>query len=72
MNKGCEVHAISRTQSDLNSLIKECPDIIVHNVDIADCDKTRSVVESIGSVDFLVNNAGVLLEEPFWISPKVS
>ena len=64
-NKGCEVHAISRTQSDLDSLKTEIPDINVYNVDIANWDKTRSVVENIGPVDFLVNNAGVLLEEPF-------
>ena len=31
----------------------------MYNVDIADWDKTRSVVQSIGPIDLLVNNAGV-------------
>ena len=65
-NKGSEVHAISRTQSDLDNLRKECPDINVHNIDVADWDKTRSTVKSIGAVDYLVNNAAVLVEKPFF------
>ena len=64
-HKGTEVHAISRTQLDLDNLRKECPDITVHNIDVADWDKTRSTVKSIGAVDFLVNNAAIYLEVPF-------
>ena len=64
-NMGAKVHAISRTGSDLDSLKKECSDMEVYNVDIADWDKTRSVVLSMGPVDFLVNNAGVGIQKQF-------
>ena len=64
-NMGAKVHAISRTDSDLDSLKKECGDIEVYNVDIADWDKTRSVVENVGPIEMLVNNAAVAVETPF-------
>ena len=35
------------------------PSIEVYNVDLADWDKSRSVVQSIGPIDILVNNAGI-------------
>lgn len=56
---GAKVHAISRTQADLDSLKEEVPDIEVYNQDVADWEKTRSVVQSIGPIDLLVNNAGI-------------
>ena len=37
----------------------QAPSIEVYNVDVADWDKTRSVAQSIGPIDLLVNNAGV-------------
>ena len=64
-NMGAKVHAISRTESDLESLRKECADIDVYNIDIADWAKTREAVKKIGPIDFLVNNAGVLRLSPF-------
>ena len=62
---GAKVHAVSRTQADLDSLQEEVPDIDVYNVDIADWDKTRTVVESIGPIQLLVNNAGITYPTPF-------
>ena len=62
---GATVHAISRTQADLDSLKEEAPGIDVYNVDIADWDKTRSAVESIGPVELLVNSAGLTHATPF-------
>lgn len=56
---GAKVHAISRTQADLDSLKQEVPSIEIYNVDIAEWDKTRSIVQSIGPIDLLVNNAGI-------------
>ena len=58
-NMGAKVHAISRTESDFESIRKECADIDVYNTDIADWAKTREAVKKIGPMDFLVNNAGV-------------
>ena len=42
----------------------------VYNIDIADWDKTRTLVKSIGPIDFLVNNAGVTRQTPFLDIPK--
>ena len=39
--------------------ILQVPGIEIHNVDIADWDRTRVVVESIGPIDLLINNAGI-------------
>ena len=69
-NMGANVHAISRTKSDLDSLKEECTDIDVYNVDIADWDKTRSVLQSIGPVEMLVNNAGVVYPSAFLETSK--
>ena len=41
------------------------PDILVYNVDISDWDKTRHIVQQIGPVDILVNNAAILINKPF-------
>lgn len=67
---GAKVHAISRTQADLDSLKEDVPDIDVYNVDIADWDKTRSLVESIGPLEILVNNAGLTYATPFLDTTK--
>ena len=64
-NMGAKVHAISRTEADLESLKTEYRDMEVYTVDITNWDKTRSVVTNIGPVDYLVNNAGVAIQTPF-------
>ena len=45
--------------------IIQVPDIHVYNVDISDWDMTRHVVQQIGPVDLLVNNAGINVIKPF-------
>ena len=64
-NMGAKVHAISRTESDLESLRKECADINVYHIDIVDWGKTQEAVKKIGPIDFLVNNAGVIRQSAF-------
>ncbi|KAM3964544.1 D-erythrulose reductase-like [Aphomia sociella] len=62
---GAKVVALSRTRSHLETLQRECPSIDIVDVDVADWDKTRKVVESLGLFDGLVNNAAFGLSEPF-------
>lgn len=61
---GADVIALSRTQSDLDSLAVEigCE---VHAVDLADADAARAAAEAAGPVDLLVNNAGITILESF-------
>ena len=69
-NLGAKVHAIIRTESDLDSLKKECSDLDVYNVDIADWDTTRSVVQNKGPIDMSVNNAGIIYPSSFLETSK--
>ncbi|CAK1547163.1 unnamed protein product [Leptosia nina] len=62
---GAKVVALSRTRSHLESLKNEYPAIDIVDVDVADWDKTRELVDSLGHFDALVNNAAVAICEPF-------
>lgn len=57
--------ALSRTRTHLESLQSEYPSIDIVDIDIADWEKTRQVVESLGHFDALVNNAAVAVCDPF-------
>lgn len=63
---GAKVYGISRTKSDLDSLKREVPSIETRLLDIIDWDKTRRVVEEIGPIDMLVNNAAIVKRTPFF------
>ncbi|CAH0579231.1 unnamed protein product [Chrysodeixis includens] len=62
---GANIVALSRTRSHLETLQSEYPSIDIVDVDVADWDKTREVVESLGHFDALVNNAAIAICEPF-------
>ncbi|XP_033630360.1 L-xylulose reductase-like isoform X2 [Asterias rubens] len=62
---GAEVFALSRTQADLDSLKQEVPSINTICVDLGDQEKTQSLVEAIGPIDLLVNNAAIASLSPF-------
>ncbi|KAM3964545.1 L-xylulose reductase-like [Aphomia sociella] len=62
---GANIVALSRTRSHLEKLQSEYPSIDIVDVDVADWEKTREVVESLGHFDALVNNAAVAICEPF-------
>ncbi|XP_020856585.1 carbonyl reductase [NADPH] 2-like [Phascolarctos cinereus] len=64
-DSGAQVVAVSRTNEDLVSLSKECPGIEPVCVDLGDWEATERALGNIGPIDLLVNNAGVLLEQPF-------
>ncbi|XP_060568417.1 L-xylulose reductase-like [Ruditapes philippinarum] len=59
-NLGAKVFGISRTQADLDNLKREVPSIETRLLDISEWDKTREVVENLGPIDLLVNNAGII------------
>jgi L-xylulose reductase len=61
---GAEVVAISRTQSDLDSLHAAygCHTLLA---DIGHADAARQAAEDAGPIDLLVNNAGIALLSPF-------
>ena len=56
---GVEVHALSKTKSNLESLATECPGVHIIAQDISDWPGTREKVEALPVLDFLVNNAGI-------------
>ncbi|KAM5272704.1 carbonyl reductase [NADPH] 2-like [Ctenodactylus gundi] len=62
---GARVVAVSRTNADLLSLSTECPGIELVCVDLGDWEATEQALGSVGPVDLLVNNAAVVLRNPF-------
>ena len=67
MRGGAETYALSRTQSDLESLEKEVPGINTICIDLSDWDLTKTTVQGLikgGAIDLLVNNAGILSVMP--------
>ncbi|XP_003464869.1 carbonyl reductase [NADPH] 2-like [Cavia porcellus] len=56
---GASVVAVSRTNTDLVSLSKECPGIEPVCVDLGNWEATEQALGSVGPVDLLVNNAAV-------------
>lgn len=62
---GAVVYALSKTQQNLDSLVAECGDIRPVCVDLSDWHNAQSAVKSLGPVDLLVNNAGVVDNNPF-------
>ncbi|XP_060581159.1 L-xylulose reductase-like [Ruditapes philippinarum] len=63
--QGAKVIAISRTAKDLESLKHENASIEVYSQDISDWSSTRKLIEDIGLVDMLVNNAAVDRKKPY-------
>lgn len=61
---GANVIAISRTAEHLHTLKAEEPSIEIHAQDISEWKNTRDLIESIGLVDMLVNNAAVDTPKP--------
>jgi NADP-dependent 3-hydroxy acid dehydrogenase YdfG len=56
---GAEMHGISKTSANLESLKSECPNLHTYCVDMSDWTKLREVVDALPVMDGLVNNAGV-------------
>ena len=62
--QGCNVFALSRTPSSLESLVKEHKSIVPVVGDITDWDDTKTKIEQLQVMDGLVNNAGEIYEYP--------
>ncbi|EDO38087.1 predicted protein [Nematostella vectensis] len=56
---GADVVALSRTQSDLDSLKAESPSIQTHHIDVQNTSDVRDLIKGLGDIHLLVNNAGV-------------
>ncbi|XP_069122877.1 L-xylulose reductase-like [Argopecten irradians] len=62
---GAETFALSRTQADLDSLKSEVTSMNIVQADLQDWDGSRKILEQLGPIDLLVNNAGVSSPAPF-------
>lgn len=58
---GATVYALSRSKEPLDSLVKECPNIIPITLDIGKSwDETRKVVDGLKNLDVVINNAAII------------
>ncbi|XP_067129647.1 L-xylulose reductase-like [Centruroides vittatus] len=62
---GAQVYALSKVKRNLDALKVEIPSVEIICVDLSDWKKTEEVVSKIGTIDFLVNNAGIVDTFPF-------
>ncbi len=56
--------ALDINQKYLDDLKATYPNIIPVAVDLSQWDETRKIVEGLGPIHHLVNNAGIFLHEP--------
>ncbi|KAF3854102.1 hypothetical protein F7725_014790 [Dissostichus mawsoni] len=61
---GAKVTAVTRTQTDLHSLLQECASITPVCVDLADWGATEAALKDVGPIDLLVNNAAFATLQP--------
>ncbi|XP_074642232.1 L-xylulose reductase-like [Tubulanus polymorphus] len=62
---GAAVFALSRTQSDLDSLKSELPEVHTICADVCNWNATKELIQKALPIDLLVNNAGVTFPESF-------
>ncbi|KAI6655137.1 L-xylulose reductase-like [Oopsacas minuta] len=65
MQCGAEVIALSRTQSDLDSLAEEHPSIKIIVMDLADIAAVKTEIPKLSPIHLLVNNAAIGEIQPF-------
>jgi NAD(P)-dependent dehydrogenase (short-subunit alcohol dehydrogenase family) len=59
IREGAEVYGLASSQTNLDALVKELPGLHPICADLADWSATRTAIEAIEPVHFLVNNAGI-------------
>ena len=62
---GANVYAISKNPDNLKALKEEFPNIQTVAVDLGNWKDTRAAVEGLPAADYLINNAGVCVQETF-------
>ena len=64
LGEGCVVHVISRNSKKHDSLSKEIDNkkLYFHQADVSDYSQTSQIINSIGNIHILINNAGIWLE----------
>lgn len=70
LQEGAKVYVIGRSAENLDKLSTEYPSVNTIQVDVTDWDKTKTAVEHIGTLDLLVNNAGIF-ENAFFVDTDV-
>lgn len=64
LSEGCKVHIISRTKSRQEQVVSDInnDNLFTHQSDVSNYQEVSNTINDIGSVDILINNAGLWLE----------
>lgn len=62
---GAKVFTIDKNPETIKKVKEELPNVTAEVVDLTDWEATRTVIESFGVIDHLVNNAGVIQVQKF-------
>ena len=55
-----EVYALDKNEEGLAALKKDLPNVITVTIDLQNWNETKKIVEALGPVHHLVNNAGIV------------
>mmetsp|Transcript_38011 Transcript_38011/g.73634 ORF Transcript_38011/g.73634 Transcript_38011/m.73634 type:complete len:259 (-) Transcript_38011:189-965(-) len=64
-NRGATVYALTRSQKDLDDIVKDHPTAVPLKCDLSDTDQIKSVLKDIDAPHMVVNNAGITNLQPF-------
>lgn len=62
---GAVVFTVDKNAEAIQKLREALPNVTAETVDLGDWNATKCVIESFGSIDHLVNNAGMIIGEKF-------
>lgn len=62
---GATVFTLDKNAETVSKLREELPTVTAETVDLTDWDATRQIIESFGTLDHLVNNAGMIKKQNF-------
>lgn len=64
MKSGGSVFALDIKQELLDDVTKSFPTVVTAVIDLSKWDEVKEIVQKLGPMDHLVNNAGVFIYEP--------